>query len=57
MQSREIYDTVERTPDIVDLLDEIGLEFALHTHHPLTHLELGDDAPEAVKMRAACILT
>lgn len=30
------------TPDVLELLDEIGLEFALHTHHPLTHLEVDD---------------
>jgi hypothetical protein len=41
-------------PDITELLDEIGLDFALHTHHPLTHMELGDEAPEAVKLRLNC---
>ena len=41
--------------EIVELMDEIGMEFALHTHHPLTHLELGDAAPEAVKQRANCV--
>lgn len=23
-----------------ELLDEVGIDFALHTHHPLTHMEL-----------------
>ncbi|MGH8994345.1 MAG: hypothetical protein ACRDYV_08675 [Acidimicrobiia bacterium] len=47
--------TEARTADeIGELLDEIGMEFALHTHHPLTHLELGDAAPDAIKQRAAC---
>lgn len=26
------------TPNILELLDEMGLGFVMHTHHPLTHL-------------------
>lgn len=32
--------TWENEPSIGSLLDEIGMNFALHTHHPLTHLEI-----------------
>lgn len=27
------------TDDILTLLDQMGLDFIMHTHHPLTHLE------------------
>lgn len=27
--------------DILRLMDDTGLNFVLHTHHPLTHLEYG----------------
>lgn len=32
-------------PDILRLLDETGLNFVLHTHHPGTHLEYGEQVP------------
>lgn len=33
----------DRADELTALLDEIGIDFALHTHHPLTHMEVGDD--------------
>jgi hypothetical protein len=32
-------------PEILRLLDDTGLTFTLHTHHPGTHLEYGQQAP------------
>ncbi len=29
---------------IEELLDELGLDFVMHTHHPLAHLEYGAPA-------------
>jgi hypothetical protein len=40
---------------IDELLDDIGMAFALNTHHPLTHLEYGDDpSPEEINSRTQC---
>lgn len=36
-----------------ELLDEIGIDFALHTHHPLTHMELDDVDELDIKYRMA----
>jgi hypothetical protein len=33
------------TPNILELLDAMGLEFVMHTHHPLTHIEVESEAP------------
>jgi len=42
--------------DFLELLDDVGLNFALHTHHPLTHLEYGVDtgAPDDLNERLLC---
>lgn len=41
--------------DLLELLDDIGLTFALHTHHPLTHLEYGADQGAAAEIgRSVC---
>ncbi len=29
--------------DILQLLDDTGLNFVLHTHHPASHLEYGNE--------------
>lgn len=50
--SMTVPDTAKETPSIVELLDEIGLDFALHTHHPLTHLEDADVEDAAAVRRA-----
>jgi hypothetical protein len=40
--------------ELIELLDEIGMEFALHTHHPLTHLEVSDAATSELQARTRC---
>jgi hypothetical protein len=47
-------DHTELSIELVELLDEIGMEFALHTHHPLTHLELNDAATSELQARTRC---
>jgi hypothetical protein len=37
-----MHDERDASVELTELLDEIGMEFALHTHHPLTHLEVSD---------------
>lgn len=44
----------EMSIELIELLDEIGMEFALHTHHPLTHLELNDAATSELQARTRC---
>jgi hypothetical protein len=31
--------------NILTLMDNMGLNIVLHTHHPLTHLEYGTEVP------------
>jgi hypothetical protein len=31
--------------DVLTLMDNMGLNVVLHTHHPLTHLEYGNEVP------------
>jgi hypothetical protein len=38
---------------IIELLDEIGVDFSLTTHHPLSHLEM-EDARQGGALRNEC---
>ena len=49
-----MYDDSEMSVELVELLDDIGMEFALHTHHPLTHLEVSDAATAELQARTRC---
>ena len=39
--------------EVIELLDDIGLDFALNTHHPLTHLEM-EGATDRGQARLNC---